>query len=103
MATCTLYRKLQSLRQQGEQTSRSLSLLFAQVMLVGRQGFKAAERILRFFVAVQGSVPGAEAFCKKSGQGAVPIEHAATIAQAVEALKVGRPQEGTQNKTHREE
>ena len=28
-----------------------------------------------------------QAFCKKSGQGAVPIEHAATISQAVEALK----------------
>ncbi|CAE7600427.1 rlmB [Symbiodinium natans] len=41
------------------------------VMLVGRQGFKA--------------------FCKKSGQGAVPIEHAATIAQAVEALKARHP------------
>eukprot|EP00439_Symbiodinium_sp_Y106_P027126 s3756_g3.t1 len=41
------------------------------VMLVGRQGFKA--------------------FCKKSGQGAVPIEHAATISQAVEALKARHP------------
>ena len=39
------------------------------VLLVGRQGFKA--------------------FCKKSGQGAVPIEHAATLPEAVAALKAG--------------
>ncbi|CAJ1430738.1 unnamed protein product [Effrenium voratum] len=41
------------------------------VVLVGRQGFKA--------------------FCKKSGQGAVPIENAATVQQAVEVLKARHP------------
>ncbi|CAE7381606.1 rlmB, partial [Symbiodinium pilosum] len=41
------------------------------VMLVGRQGFKA--------------------FCKKSGQGAVPIEHAPTLPQGIEALKARHP------------
>ena len=29
-----------------------------------------------------------EAFCKKSGQGVVPIENAATVSEAVAALKV---------------
>lgn len=41
------------------------------VMLVGRQGFKA--------------------FCKKSGQGVVPIENAATVQEAVAALKARHP------------
>ena len=38
-----------------------------QVLLVGRQGFKA--------------------FCKKSGQGAVPIEHFGTLPEAVASVK----------------
>eukprot|EP00434_Breviolum_minutum_P024964 symbB.v1.2.022052.t1/scaffold1928.1/size95828/10 len=41
------------------------------VLLVGRQGFKA--------------------FCKKSGQGVVPIENAATVSEAVAALKARHP------------
>ncbi|CAK9034710.1 unnamed protein product [Durusdinium trenchii] len=41
------------------------------VLLVGRQGFKA--------------------FCKKSGQGVVPIENAPSVQEAVDALKARHP------------
>eukprot|EP00927_Polykrikos_kofoidii_P005893 TRINITY_DN12368_c0_g1_i1.p1 TRINITY_DN12368_c0_g1~~TRINITY_DN12368_c0_g1_i1.p1 ORF type:complete len:320 (+),score=45.75 TRINITY_DN12368_c0_g1_i1:86-1045(+) len=44
-----------------------------RVVLVGREGFKA--------------------FCKKSGQGAVPIDHTPTLSDAVELLRTWHPGE----------